>query len=158
MNKEDIVGRRIIIAILIILVVAAVATAIGVGAYHAGYNNGLLDSGHVTRVVPDGGVWYGYHGFGFFPGFFLFPLILVLIFALVFWRRPRHWGYWGCRGGGPGGWTHSGPHQAFDEWHSQAHGGQTQPVPPAPPAADAPQSRPDVSQGQAGGQGGEKAA
>ena len=141
--KEDNVGRRIMIVVLIVLVLAALATAVGIGAYHAGYNNGIIDTGHMARVVPDGG--YYMHpgwGFGFFPGFFIFPLVVLLLIALVFWRRPlrRWWGYGHC---GPAGWASGGPRQAFDVWHREAHaqpaprGGETAAGPPQTPPADA---------------------
>ena len=132
-------GRRVIIVIVIVLALAALATAIGFGAHHAGYHNGIADRGQVT-VTPNGGYGYpGYgHGFGFFPGFFFSPLVLLLlVFALVFWWRPFRGR--ACGHGGPRTWAHGGPRQTFEEWHREAHG-ET-----APPAAQQP---PQSGQGQ----------
>ena len=102
-------GRRIVLVILVALAAAALFTAIFAGFYHAGYWGPA--GGHVMRFGPG---YYGYGGgYGFFPGFFLFPLILLLILAVVFWRPwhrhywhygygPRGRGYWGPGPYGPG--------------------------------------------------------
>jgi hypothetical protein len=115
-------GRRIVVVILVVLAVAALGMVIGAGAYHAGFVNGAAANGKVVAPAAYGypGYWHG--GFGFFPGFFLFPLFLVLLVALFAWRRPmrRWWGY-GPRPCGP---AYGGPQQAFEDWHREAHGGQ----------------------------------
>ena len=126
-------GRRLIFVFLIALLVAALFAAVGAGAYHAGMIGAAPGGGHIVRVVPGPGYYWGYRaGWGFFPGFFLFPLVLLLILVAVFWRRPwhRHWGYGlgagpgtGGPGGEPQGWVPRGPRQYFEEWHRQAHAG-----------------------------------
>jgi hypothetical protein len=129
-------SRRILVVILIVVAIAAVGTAAGFGAYHAGYDNGAADSGHGTPVVIDGGHWHGYPGFGFFPGSFLFPLIVVIVILLIVSRRRAwHWGQWGPRGSAPDGCAPYGPRAIFDEWHRQAHAGQGQPQGPAAPSS-----------------------
>ena len=104
-------GRRIVLVILIVLAVTALVTAVSAGFFHAGYWG--TAGGHVMQPGPG---YYGYgRGWGFFPGFFLFPLILLLIVAAVFWRPwhrhyrrygygPGRWsrGYWGPGPYGPG--------------------------------------------------------
>ena len=74
--------------------------------------------------IHDGG--WRHHG-GFFPGFFLLPL---LFFFLIFWciggffRR-------GWRGGGPGGTWGGHWNDRFEDWHRQQHAGDSSPPPPA---------------------------
>jgi hypothetical protein len=109
-------------AIALALVVTLLLVGVGVGAYHAGVNQGIhqaADSSQVVQVV--GG--YGWHG-GFFPfGLFLFPLFLFGLFFLIGGAFRR-----GAWGGGPG--HHHGPwsdegrarfEQRFDEWHTRQH-------------------------------------
>jgi hypothetical protein len=84
--------------VLVLVILAGVA--IGVGAYHAGYDHGLEANGsQVVRVIDRGG------GFGFF----LFPLFFfLLVFFLI---RAA---FWGRRWGGPGHW---GPgHPDHGDW------------------------------------------
>jgi hypothetical protein len=98
------------------LATAAIATIVGLIAYHAGQTTQI-----VTTTAPDGRVFYpGYYGFGFFPFFGLFWILLIgfLFFRFVFWRP------WGR------GWGGSHYH---DHTHSPAPT-----TPPAPPA-----TRPD---------------
>jgi hypothetical protein len=70
-----------------------------------------------------------HHG-GFFPGFFLFPLLFIL---LIFWlvgglfRRGWH-------GGDPDGPWRSHWNDRFEDWHRQQHSGDG---PTPPPAASA---------------------
>ena len=83
-------------------------------------------SGDSTTAVPQVIEVHdrGERHWGFFPGFFLFPLIFFGLIWLVcggVWRRGPH-------GGRPGGW---GGH--FEEWHRQQHAGDPTP----PPAASA---------------------
>jgi hypothetical protein len=99
------------VAVLVLLV----GIAVGVGAYHAGYDHGLTASGQVTQIVRE-------RPWGF--GFFLFPLLWVfLIFFLV--RAV----FWGRRWGGPGRWGPGSGHEdwkdrrraMFEEWHRREH-------------------------------------
>src|SRR5207249_380858 len=69
-RKEDEMRRWTAVLALVLVILAGVA--IGVGAYHAGYNHGLEASGRVTEVVRE----VGPGGFGF--GFILFPLFFFL--------------------------------------------------------------------------------
>ena len=106
------------IAVLLLIVAILAGVAIGVAAYHAGYDHGLEASGRVTQVVREVGPG------GFFPfGLFLFPLFFIFLFFLlrvVFWGRHR-WGgpsRWGPDHGERGGWKE--PHR-FEEWHRRQH-------------------------------------
>ena len=70
----------------------------------------------------------GWHRGGWFPGFFLLPLLffLLIIFCIgAFFRRG-----WG----GPGGPWRGHWNDRFEEWHREQHRGD---APPAPPAASA---------------------
>jgi hypothetical protein len=82
------------IAVVVLVVLVAIAT--GIGAYHAGYTNGLeagAKAGQVVRVV--------HPGYGFFPfGFLVFPL---LFFGFFWLARAAAWRRWGGNGG-PGEW------------------------------------------------------
>ncbi len=104
------------IGVLLLVILAGVA--IGVGAYHAGYNHGLVNSGHVREVVVGPG-----YGDGFPFGFLFFPLFFIGLFLLLrgaFWRR--RWAYGGGPGHhmGPGGWNKGGPGM-FEDWHRSQH-------------------------------------
>jgi hypothetical protein len=102
-------------AIVVLLLVILGGVAIGIGAYNAGVNHGLAQTGHATQVVRVVG-----RGYGFPFGLLLFPLFFFLIFVLLrgaFWGRrwregPGHWGpgHWGKGGSG-----------AFEEWHRNQH-------------------------------------
>src|SRR2546426_6566255 len=102
-RKENEMRRGLALVVLIVAILTGIA--IGVGAYHAGYDHGLEASGRVTQVVREVGPG------GFFPfGLFLFPLFFIffLFFLLrvVFWGRHR-WGgpsRWGPDHGEHGGW------------------------------------------------------
>lgn len=105
--------RGIGIGVVLLLILAGIV--IGVGAYNAGFSQGLEEAarvGEVVRVID--------RGPGFFPfGLFLFPLFFIGIFALLrgaFWRR--RWDGWGHHG--PGGWSKGGP-AMFEEWHRSQH-------------------------------------
>jgi len=91
--------------ILIALLVVA-GVAIGVGAYNAGYDNGL--TAHPAANVQV--VRYVGHGFGFFPGFFIFP---VLIFAIFAFGRARHHHHWRAH--------HWAGEEHHDDWHRHQH-------------------------------------
>jgi hypothetical protein len=107
------------------VLVATALIIVGVGAYRAGERNAtdvevarevIRDGESATRaIIVDGGGWY--RGPGFFPGFFIFPLIVIGIVLLVASRR--------------GAWY--GPRRYTDDeladWHRRAHGE----VPPPPP-------------------------
>lgn len=98
------------------LATAAIATVVGLIAYHAGQTSQI-----VTTTTSDGRLVYpGYwgFGFGFFPLFGLFWILLIgfLLFRLFFWRP------WGG-GWGPGsGYWHRHP---TDQSGNPPAGGQT---------------------------------
>jgi hypothetical protein len=98
------------------LATAAIATIVGVIAYHAG------QTASVVATSPGGGeVVYRDYGFGFgFFGLFWILLIGFLFFRFIFWRP------WGR---GPGGW---GGHY-HDHTHSPA---------PTTPATTPPATQP----------------
>ena len=109
------------------VLVTAALILVGAGAYRAGERNSndvavIREGGETVRtvIVDD---WH--RGSGFFPGFFVFPLIIIGIVLLVASRRqawygprPYHDGY--------------GPNGSLDEWHRRAHGETAPPPPPAP--------------------------
>lgn len=101
------------------LLVIAAGVAIGVGAYHAGYTNGLEHTGRAVEVVRE------YGRGGFFPfGLFLFPLFFIGLFLLI---RAAFWGRrWGGPGPGPGPWGdyeewRRGRQAMFEDWHRRQH-------------------------------------
>jgi hypothetical protein len=104
----------------------AVAALIAIGAYQAGVHHTVVqtvqDGSQVVHVVGPG--YYHGWGWGFFPGFFFFPLIFIGFLLLVrglFWGGRR----WGGPGGyGPGsgsghGWEEKG--RMFEDWHKRQH-------------------------------------
>ena len=123
-------NRSIFQALAIGALVLAVAAAVAVGAYNAGMSHGLAEAARAlppqagAAPVPYYPYWGRPWGFGFFPIFPFFFLILLLFFVVrgLFWR-----GRW------RGGWGHryEGVPPMFEEWHRRAHAQQ----PPAPPAA-----------------------
>ena len=103
------------ISVLMVLLLIAVAAAIGVGAYNAGYTHGVEAGGKAVEVVRTVGP-----GWGFFPfGFFLFPLVFFAIVALARVGRRGPW-----RGGWAGHDWHAGrehlEHRGA-EWHRRQH-------------------------------------
>ena len=94
--------------IVVTLLLIAAGVAIGIGAYNAGYDRGLDANGSVEVVRYVG------HGWGFFPGFFFFPLIII---AILFATRGLRHGGW--RGGHHGWGGHLEERSA--EWHRQQH-------------------------------------
>src|SRR5438067_13788987 len=97
------------------LATVAIATIVGVVAYHAGQTAQIVTTtGGDGRVIYPG--YYGF-GFGFFPLFGLFWLFLTGFFLLrfIFWRP------W--RGGSGCGY-----------WHEQPHGQGTPRTPTSAPA------------------------
>lgn len=101
------------IAVIWGLATAAIASLVGFFAYGAG-----ASSSAGGRVV-DGAMYHGYYGFGFFPFFGLFWLLLIGLLLFGLFRRPWGRGPWGY-GPGRGPWGY-GPGNAFRDWHQQAH-------------------------------------
>jgi hypothetical protein len=110
----------------------ALAVLVAVGAYHAGSHHALVqtttEGGQVVRVVGPG--YYGHWGWGFFPGFLLFPL---LIFGFFFLMRGLFWGrHWnGPNGGGYGGGYRQERERMFEDWHKRQHEQSSGDHPPA---------------------------
>ena len=111
MNNRSII-RTLALAALVVLGAAAV----GLGAYNAGVAQGIAQSGALA-AQPSGQpypvypyAWHGPWGFGFFP---IFPFFFLLLFFFavrgLFWRGRG----WGARYGGVP--------PAFEEWHRRAH-------------------------------------
>ena len=123
-------NRKWIAGIAAGILVSAALILVGVGAYRAGERSGddvavvgrvLTDSDSAGRtIIVDGHGWHGGPGF-FFPGFFVFPLI-VFGFVLLFASR-RGWG-------GPGRYRYGDAELA--EWHRRAHA-DTLPPDTSPP-------------------------
>ena len=111
-------NRSLLRALSIAVLVIVGAAAIGIGAYNAGVAQGIAESGRVIAAPPAGTpyvyVWPRPWGFGFFP---FFPLFFLLLFFFVIrgllWRGPWR-----------GGWGYRGVPPAFEEWHRRAHGEQ----------------------------------
>ena len=104
------------------VLVTAALILVGAGAYRAGERNSndvavIREGGETVRtvIVDD---WH--RGAGFFPGFFVFPLIIIGIVLLVASRRQAWYG------------PRYGPNGSLDEWHRRAHGETPAPPPPAP--------------------------
>jgi len=126
-------------AIVLLLLALAGAAAIGVGAYQAGVQHGVVEAGRTAAVPVEGtshiyvvpGAWHGpWHG-GFFP---LFPLIVAFV-LIAFVVRGRGW-----RGRGrPDRHTRirrgDGVPPAFEEWHRRAHERMAGSPPPSAPTA-----------------------
>jgi hypothetical protein len=122
MEGGNAMRRATVIGVTLLGIAAAVLIA--VGAYHAGSHQAVVqtttEGGQVVHVVGPG--YYGHWGWGFFPGFLLFPL---LIFGFFFLMRGLFWGRrWGGPGG-PGGYGGSSGWQerskAFEDWHRRQH-------------------------------------
>lgn len=94
------------------LATAAIATIVGVIAYNAGQASTV-----VTTAPGDGVVYHGYYGWGFFPFFGLFWLLLILFLVSRFF-------FWRPWGRGP--WGYGGPH-----YHDHTH--DTTPTTPSAP-------------------------
>jgi hypothetical protein len=110
---------------------AALLLTVGIGAYQAGRDDEVVtrtvEGDEVVRVVD--------HGRDFFPGFFLFPLLIIALVVFLLARGGRrHWnrpggpgwgpGYWG---GGPGRGPWAGgcdPEAGMREWHRRMHEGE----------------------------------
>jgi hypothetical protein len=127
------------IAALVLTILLLVG--VGIGAYHAGVDEGIrrgADAGQVVEVV--GGYGYGGHG-GFFPfGLLLFPLVIVgvvLLFRAAF-GGPRWGGGW-YGPGSRGPWSEEGRarfEERAGEWHRRQHEQRTtSPDPGGDPAS-----------------------
>ena len=121
------------IAIVALLVVILGGVGLGVGAYRAGERNGIAQGIEQVKVAQQNGqgiqvvhvVDAGRPGF--FPGFFLFPLILFGGFFLIggIFRGAGRWGHGGPHGHGPGPWNDEGRRRFEErarEWHRTEHG------------------------------------
>jgi hypothetical protein len=132
------------IGILAIVLVILAGVGIGVGAYHAGVDEGIRRTADASQVVEVVG---GYRG-GYFPfGFFLFPLLLFGGFALAraafFGRRGGHHhggpGDHGPWSGGGSPWGSDEGRARFEEkaaeWHRSQHGDVSSTAGGSPPTA-----------------------
>jgi hypothetical protein len=138
-SREETEMNRLWTGVVAGVLAAALLLTVGFGAFQAGRDDevvtrvvtdGSEGGGQVVRVVDDG--WR--HGPG--PGFFLFPLLIILL-VFVFARRGRWHGYGhGWRHGygpygGPGGYQD--PREAWlSEWHRRAHEGEVEEGSPPP--------------------------
>ena len=98
------------------LATVAIASIVGLVAYHAGQTAQIVTTtGGDGRVIYPG--YYGF-GFGFFPLFGLFWLFLIgfFLFRFLFWRP------WGRGPGGYGG----------GYWHQHGHEHGTPSTPASP--------------------------
>lgn len=122
-------NRRIVLAVLLVLVLIAGALSLGAYAYNFGVAQGLAESGKLATITPEDGArlypYYGgpfwFHrpfGFGFFGCFgpLLFILLLFVLFKGLWWGGP-----WGWRRGWRHHYEDRGVPPMFDEWHRQAH-------------------------------------
>ena len=116
-----------------ILAIILTVVLVGVGiyvAYESGFENGAIsaavhEDGTSTVVVANRG--WGHRGYGFFPFFWIFPLLFFfLIFSAIRRRGPWGGGGWGP----PGDWgsRHEYIEGRFREMHDRAHQ-----APEAPP-------------------------
>lgn len=113
-----------------ILAIVLVLVLVGGGiylAYQNGFDNGVATASITaagedgnTVVVADRWGHRGY-GFGFFPLFWIFPLLFFLLIFGAFRRR----GPWG-QGGGDWGPRSEYIEGRFREMHDRAHGQPTQ--------------------------------
>lgn len=142
-------NRRVWTGVIAGVLAATVLLTVGIGSYRAGQDDEVVsrtvENGEIVRVVD--------HGRHFFPGFFLFPLLLIGLVVLLARGGRRHGyahGYGGGWGYGPGpGWhggygpgpcgpgpapgqgPDDGPDARAQEWHRRMHEG----VPAGEPAA-----------------------
>jgi hypothetical protein len=115
--------NRVVRALAIGALIVVGAAAVAIGAYNAGVAQGIAESGRLIAAPPAATpfvyVWPRPWGFGFFP---VFPLFFLLVFFFV--MRGLLWtGRW------HGGWRHryDGVPPAFEEWHRRAHAGPSDP-------------------------------
>ena len=121
------------IAIIAFLVVILGGIGIGVGSYRAGERNGIVQGIEQVRVAQQNGQGVQVvHVLddgrpAFFPGFFLFPLLLFGAFFLIggIFRGAGRFGKGGPHGHGPGPWNEEGRRRFEErahEWHQHQHG------------------------------------
>ncbi len=132
-------GFRVVAALVLIALVAALTG----GAYAAGYSAGAASG--TTNVSP--WVYGGAFGVSHVIGFFVAILVLLLIVRIVafgaFGHRHGGWGYRGrWDGGQPSDWQRGPWHEArqamFDDWHRRAHEGNPPATGPNPQSGPAP--------------------
>ena len=118
-------NRKWLAGIAVGVLVTAALITVGIGAYRAGERNAedIEVVGEVIRegesagrtIIVDGDGW---GRDGFFPGFFVFPLILIGVVLLVASRRRRWYG--------PSNHHPDGE----PEWHRRVHA-EGSPSPPS---------------------------
>ena len=121
------------VGVIAVLVVLLGGIGIGASAYRAGERSGIAQGIEQVKVAQDNGQDVQVvHVVGdgrpvFFPGFFLFPLVLFGMFFLIggVFRGAGRFGKPGHHGHGPGPWNHEG-RERFEErareWHRHEHG------------------------------------
>ena len=108
-------GYRVVI---VLLLAAPAAAAVGVAAYNAGVAQGLAEASRAagTANVPAPYIyaWPRPWGFGLFPFFPFFPFLFIFLWFVLlrglWWRGSRGWG-----------WQDGGVPPRFEEWHRRAH-------------------------------------
>jgi hypothetical protein len=133
-------SRRMWTGILAGVLGAMALVGVAAGAYRIGRGHDTVRTvgdGEVVRVVGHG--WGHGGGYGAGPGFFLFPLLLFGLVALLIWGFRSGGGHppWG---GGPS--ARGGPEGAFSEWHRRAHSGEQAATAPSAPTPPPPGSEP----------------
>jgi len=117
-------NRRVWTGILAGVLAATVLLGVAGAAYRAGQGHEVVTrtvgNGDVARVIDGYGPGWG-HGPGF--GFFLFPLLGVVLFLWLARGRRAGWSDGGR--GGPG----CGPAESFEDRHRRAHDGTPAPRP-----------------------------
>jgi hypothetical protein len=131
------------IVIVPVLLAILLSVGIGVAAYNAGENQGQQDATEQIQSAQANGqevqvVHVVDNNHGFFPGFFLFPFLLIGMFFLIGTIfRAGGWSGKG-HGHGPGGpWNDEGRRRFEErahEWHQREHGSGGD-VPPTPTTA-----------------------
>ena len=121
MNGRFVLGTFVLVAALL------VGTAIlGAVAYNVGLTQAAAMAGEAPAAVP----YYGWHPYGYGPGFGFFGLFgtilfIVLVVALIRAVAGRGGGWRGGPWAGPGAsWSgrwEDHRREAFDEWHRRAH-------------------------------------
>jgi hypothetical protein len=125
------------VAIIAVLFVILAGVGIGVTAYNAGKDTGQTQAlEQVQTAEQNGQDVQVVHVVGerdhFFPGSFLFPLLLFFLIFFVVGGIFRGAGRWGGHHHGPGPWNDEGRRrfeEKANEWHAKQHGE----APSAPP-------------------------
>ncbi len=130
-------NNRVWIGVVAGVLAALVVVSVAAGAYQAGQRSepvtqvvrdrGIVGDGGVVRIVGDHG-W----GYGPGPGFFLFPLLGIVLVVLLLRGRGGPGGW--HRGCGPGGYGDGGREAAMQDLHSRAHADSAPPPTGADPA------------------------